>query len=177
MSHPEPDAASTPSTSSPSPAQLLRWIDDYEADAPRPARWIAGLSREECLAHPVPGTWSVQELVVHVLESDLVATHRFRRIVAEPLPILYAYDETAFVQRLDYGRVDLAQACDLFALNRRFTAAWLRTVAPGDFERAGIHTQRGKVALWEFLRSYVHHPRHHETFLLAKREKLGKPLV
>lgn len=161
----------------PSPAQIHRWIDDYEADAARPARWIVGLSREDCLAHPVPGTWSIQELTVHVLESDLVATHRFRRIVAEPLPILYAYDETAFVQRLSYDAVNLPQACELFALNRRFTAAWLRTLAPTDFERAGIHSQRGKVALWEFLRSYVNHPRHHETFLIAKRQKLGKPLT
>ena len=56
------------------------WIDRYEAGAELLAPAIAGLSSAELDAHPVPGTWSVRQIVVHLLESDLAAMHRMRRI-------------------------------------------------------------------------------------------------
>ena len=39
-----------------------------------------------CVAFPVPGKWSVQQLVMHMLDSDLVAGERMKRIIAEPRP-------------------------------------------------------------------------------------------
>src|SRR5688572_8589914 len=77
-------------------------IDRYEARAEVPGRAVAGLTREQLLAFPVPGTWSIQQIIVHLLESDLVATHRMRRIVAEDLPLVIGYDETRFAQVLSY---------------------------------------------------------------------------
>lgn len=141
------------------------------------ATWIQGLSSAERVARPVPGTWTVQELCVHVLDSDLAAGHRMRRVVAEDTPLLIAYDESAFAARLRYHDADLDQVAELFRLHRRFTAAWLRTVEAKDFARAGVHNQRGKVVLWEWIGLYIDHLAHHEPFLLAKRQALGKPIA
>src|SRR4051812_16606376 len=41
-------------------------IDQYEADGDLPAKAIAGLTRDELIARPIAGTWSVQEVVLHL---------------------------------------------------------------------------------------------------------------
>jgi uncharacterized damage-inducible protein DinB len=157
-----------------SPA-LLRSIDEFDRGGQTPARWVAGLSPTELNAVPVPGTWTMQQLVLHVLDSDLAAGHRFRRIVAEETPLLIAYDESLFAKKLAYEHADIAQVCELFRVHRAFTAAWLRTVDDASFERAGVHNQRGKVTLSQFVQIYVDHLTHHERFALAKRAALGRP--
>jgi uncharacterized damage-inducible protein DinB len=152
-------------------------IDQYAAGAAVPARWIRGLSRDDLLAVPIPGKWSIQQLVLHVLDSDLIASHRMKRIIAEDLPLLVSYDETAFASSLGYEHLDPAAACEMFRLNREQTAAILRGLPEGAFARAGIHTQRGKVRLAEMLGMYTDHLTHHAPFLIEKREKLGRPMA
>lgn len=151
-------------------------IDAYERGAETPAGAIAGLSPAELDALPIPGTWSIRQIVVHLLESELAAVHRMRRIGAEESPLLIAYDESALARGLHYERCDLALATRMFADLRRFTAAWLRTMPPEAFARVGIHNLRGKVSLGEMVGMYVAHLNGHMTHLRKKRALLGKPM-
>lgn len=151
-------------------------IERYASQADTPARAIAGLEAADLQAHPIPGTWTIQQIVVHLLESDLAATHRMRRIVAEDKPLLIAYDESALARELNYDRADLGIVCELFALNRKFTAAWLRQTDAAAFARAGVHNQRGLVTLADLVRMYVEHVDAHLVHLREKRRLLGKPL-
>lgn len=148
-------------------------ISVFAQQASAPSDWAKGLSRQQLLATPVPGTWSMQTLLIHMLDSDLAATHRMRRIVAEETPLLIAYDETLFAQRCHYEQTDVAQACDLFARNRTFTASWLATLDASVFSRVGVHNQRGKVTLDDMVKIYVDHVTHHEKFAMQKRRALG----
>jgi hypothetical protein len=151
-------------------------IDRFEAGADIPLRAIAGLLPAELDAFPVPGTWSIRQIIVHLWESDLAASHRMRRIIAEDAPLLIAYDETTCAQRLFYEHEDLARVCRLFDDNRRMTAGLLRRLPDAAFERVGIHNQRGKVTLAEMVSIYVEHVRGHLVHLVKKRGLLGKPL-
>lgn len=136
---------------------------------------VAGLGARELEAFPVPGTWSIRQIVVHLLDSDMAATHRMRRIVAEEMPLLIAYDETAFAAKLDATPPELELVLRLFEDNRRFTAGFLRGLPAEAFARAGIHNQRGKVTLAEFVTLYANHVEHHVKFIAQKRAMLGKP--
>jgi DinB superfamily len=152
-------------------------IDEYEAGADLPAKAIAGLTREELLAQPVPGTWSVQEVVVHLMDSDLVGSDRMKRVIAEPHPTLLAYDENLWIKHLGYDQADTQMACDVFRLNRKMTAAILRRLPDGAFERTGTHTERGVESLARLVKDYVEHLNHHLKFVREKRQKLGKPMA
>lgn len=134
---------------------------------------VKGLSPAHLDALPIPGTWSIRQIVVHLLDSDLAATHRMRRIVAEDLPLIIAYDETAFASRLAYERADIALVLRLFADTRRFTRDWLDTLPPDAFARAGVHNHRGKVTLADIVRMYADHVDHHLAFITKKRSLLG----
>ncbi len=151
-------------------------IDRYAAGATTPAQWVKGLPREDLLAVPVPGKWSVQTLVQHVLDSDLIASHRMKRIIAEDLPLLISYDETAFAAKLGYERLDIGLACELFRLNRELTTQILRNQPESAFARAGVHNENGQQTLLEVVQMYGRHLEHHEPFLVEKRAKLGKPM-
>ena len=73
-------------------------IEQYEAGAGVPALAIRGLSVEDLDAHPVPGTWSLREIVVHLMDSDLVGSERMKRVIAMEEPSLLGYDESAFAR-------------------------------------------------------------------------------
>lgn len=156
----------------PTNPSLLQLIDRFEAGATTPAAWIKGATPDQLRARPVPGKWSLMEVVVHVLDSDLAAGHRFRRVAAEETPLLIAYDETLFAAKLAYHEMDVTEVCALFELHRRFTSRWLRTVPDASFERIGVHNQRGKVSLAQLVQLYIEHLTHHEAFVLEKRRAL-----
>jgi hypothetical protein len=138
---------------------------------------IAGLARVELTAHPVPGTWSIQQIVFHIMESDLIATDRMKRIAAMENPLLIGYDETAFGERLFHEQLDLGLACELFEKNRLLTGELLRRLPDEAFARTGVHNERGKISLGELVADYADHLEHHLKFIRQKREMLGKPLA
>lgn len=154
----------------------LALIEQYAAGAEVPANAIAGLDRAELLAFPVPGTWSIQQIVVHYMDSDLIGADRMKRIAAEEHPTLVAYNETAFATRLGYEHLSARDAAEIFRLNRLMTAEILRRLPPSAFARTGHHTERGEVTLEQLLEGYVEHIDHHLKFIRDKRKLLGKPL-
>jgi uncharacterized damage-inducible protein DinB len=155
-------------------AELQNLIDQYAAGADALAQAIAGLSREQLQAFPVPGTWSIQQIVVHMMDSDLVLADRMKRIIAEDLPLLVEFDETRFAERLHYQSQDAALACEVFRHNRLLMHEILKRLTDEDFERCGIHTERGKASLAEWLTITVNHLEHHLKFLRDKRRLLDK---
>ncbi len=151
-------------------------IEAYAAGAGALKAAIVGLTPDDLRAHPGPGAWSIQQLVVHMMDSDLISAHRMRRIIAEEKPLLIGYDETLFAQRLFYERTDAHAAAEIFRLTREIMAETLRHVAPEAFARTGVHNERGLVSLKELVELYVWHLDHHLKFLHDKRANLGKAL-
>jgi len=151
-------------------------IERYAAGADVPAKSIAGLERGDLLAFPVPGTWSIQQIILHLMDSDLIGSDRMKRIAAEERPTLVGYNETAFGNRLGYEHLSARDAAEIFRLNRLMTAEILRRLPPAAFERTGQHTERGEVTLEQLLAGYAEHVDHHLKFIRDKRKLLGKPM-
>jgi hypothetical protein len=151
-------------------------LDRYSQGADLIRRAIAGLTPQQLNAFPVPGTWSIQQIVVHVLDSDLIASHRMKRIIAEDNPALQAYDETRFARSLFYQDEPLDEVLALFALNRAQTARILRRLPEEAFRRIGTHNERGVLRLDGLVQDYVEHVDHHLKFVSQKRALLGSPV-
>jgi hypothetical protein len=151
-------------------------IEQYAAGAGKLRASIAGLGRKELGAFPVPGTWSIQQIVLHMMDSDLIASDRMKRVAAEENPTLIGYDETAFAKNLPYGDVDPQLACDIFEKNRLMTAEILRRLPDAAFVRTGNHNERGPVSLADLVETYVGHLEHHLKFIREKRQLLGRAI-
>jgi hypothetical protein len=156
------------------PRQL---IEPYLAGADVPVHAIRGLTTAELNAFPVPGAWSIQQIILHLMDSDLIASDRMKRVIAEDRPTLIGYNETAFAKTLPYAELDPAIACDIFAKNRRMTYEILRRLDDSAFERTGMHNETGEISLAYLVKTYAGHLDGHMVHLRKKRELLGKPLA
>ena len=151
-------------------------IEQYSRGAGQLAEAIKGLSPQDFLARPVPNTWTIGQIVIHLMDSDLIASDRMKRVIAEDNPAIIGYNETAFSQKLFYDKLDPFAAADLFRRNRDLTAVILRNLPDDAFARTGTHNERGKISLLDLLETYVEHLEHHLKFLRHKRQLIGKPL-
>lgn len=151
-------------------------IDRYESQAAELRRWVDGLSSAQLDAHPVPGTWSMRELVAHMLDSDLVYGHRMRKVAAERRPLMMGYDETIWAATPALQVGDATAMATIFELHRGWIASFLRALPAEAWSREGIHSERGVVTIASLLSTMLNHVPHHAKFAEAKREKLGKPM-
>ena len=154
-----------------------REIEHYVDGADVLAQAIRGLSAAERNAFPVPNTWSIQQIVMHMMDSDLIAADRMKRVIAEDRPTLVGYNETAFAKNLPYAELDADVACDIFANNRRLMGEILRRLPDAAFERVGLHSETGEITLAYLVKTYAGHLDHHMQFVRQKRQLLGKLLT
>lgn len=152
----------------PDPAAIRSHIDRFEAGASVPAERIKGLPPQHFDAVPIPGKWSIRQLILHLYESDLVACDRMRRIAAMKRPLLIGYDEAAFIANLHPEAVDVALAAEGFAINRRLLVPVLRALPTEAFARDGVHNERGLLTLEQMVKGYGDHLDHHLKFLDEK---------
>lgn len=149
-------------------------IDQYEAGGEILRRAVAGLSRADLVARPGPGAWSIQEVVIHLTDSDSISIDRMKRILTVDNPQLLYADETAYIDRLHPHEQDLEDSLLLFDVGRRQWARVLRLLPDEAFLRHGTHDRRGKVTLGGMVGDYVEHVESHLKFVRAKRANLGR---
>ncbi|WP_428937529.1 DinB family protein [Fontivita pretiosa] len=154
-------------------------IDEFEHGGQKLREAVAGLSRRDLLwvppadAEPALGRWSIQQVVIHLMDSDLVGIDRMKRIIAEDNPLLIGYNETRFAERLFYNEQSTQDAITILDLSRRQFAGVLRRLSPETFDRTGVHNEVGRVTLAEQVKKYNQHLEHHLGFIRRKRAKLG----
>ncbi|MEC9373075.1 MAG: DinB family protein [Planctomycetota bacterium] len=152
-------------------------IERYTAGAPVLSHAIDGLTPDQLTARPGPGKWSIHELVLHMMDSDLIGADRMKRIIAEDKPTLLGYDQDRYNERLHYHDMDIRAAAKIFELNRLMTGDLLRRLPDEAFKRIGNHNEVGSKSLADFVKGYADHLDHHMKFLREKRAILGVPLA
>lgn len=144
-------------------------IEVYAAGGQQLIEAYQGLTRAQLVAEPVPGTWSLHQIAIHMLDSDLIGSDRMKRIAAMDKPLLIGYDESAFARLPGVEQLDAMAACRLFDQNRQMTATILRALPEPAFERWGIHNEIGRVTLAEMVDKYIHHLEGHLEHVFTKR--------
>jgi hypothetical protein len=156
------------------PAALRRYTDNLVAlvgsDAPLDVlgatpeillQRIDALSERQRTTPEKPGKWSVRDVVQHLADSELVGGFRFRMILTHDEPPIPGYDQDLWAEGLRYREVPIAEALADFTAIRGANLRMLRRARPEDFERAGIHSERGRETLSFLVRLYAGHDRAH----------------
>lgn len=136
----------------------------------------SNLKREDLLATPGPGLWSITEVILHLVDCDLVFSDRIKRVIAEDNPSLMAFDENKWKENLSYKPENVPSATRLFAANREYISQILETIEEKDLQRTGMHSQAGSMTLQSIIEKANWHFDHHIRFLYAKRANIGKPV-
>ncbi len=130
---------------------------------------VAGLTAEQILARPIPGKWSILEVVAHLADTEIYYTDRIERTIALERPLLMGVDERPYPQRLNYQAFDLAEQLDLFSALRRHGTRILRLQSPEAWLRVAVHSETGLVTLRQLVFQAERHVRHHLPFIAEKR--------
>ena len=150
-------------------------VDDYLAGPQLLRQAVAGMSREQLLARPIPGKWSTLEVICHLADFEIVGADRIKRVIAEHEPTLFGGDQNLFAARLAYQERDAEEELLLIETIRKQVTRILRTLKPEDFQRRGIHSEAGPLTLEGFVQRSTGHIPHHVRFIEEKRKALAQP--
>lgn len=155
-------------------------IDQYQSGGRLLAEAISGLTPAELRRVPSAdaseqlGRWSIQQVVMHVADAELVYVDRIKRVITEPTPALRSFDPDGWVTLLRYDDQSADDAAALVQLVRRQTARMLAGQPDEVFARRGIHNEAGSVTVEEMIVQLTRHLEHHARFIAAKRQWMGK---
>jgi hypothetical protein len=155
----------------PTPSELA---DQFIAGATALRKAIAGMTREQLIARPIPGRWSTLEVVCHIADFDPVLVDRMKRIIAlGDVPLLLVADENQYLKALNYHDRDVEEELTLIDVTRKSMAKVIRTLRPEQLELTGCHNKKGIVTLEKVIQMAINHIPHHIAFVLEKRKALG----
>jgi uncharacterized damage-inducible protein DinB len=154
---------------------MPQMIEAYLAGSAALRKAIAGMSREQQCARPIPGKWSTLEVVCHLADFDPIMADRMKRTIAEDKPQLVGADENDFARALVYHERQMEEELAIIENTRSQMARILRTLKPEALQRVGIHSSRGPVTLEQQLTTVTNHLPHHLKFIIEKRKALGLP--
>ena len=149
-------------------------LERYRRGAELLAVVLTGVFGEEEDFAPAPGKWSVRQIVAHLADAEMVGAHRFRQVIAEDNPTLIAYNQDAWTANLDYARRKPKQSLETFRRIRAENYELLKGLPESAFERAGNHSENGRMTLRQLLEGYAGHAETHARQLQEIRELYKK---
>lgn len=91
--------------------------------------------------------WTVLEILAHLRDFDGIFRRRAEMILNQENPQLPAFDHEAMVRDGKYNELDLATVLAEFRASREATVEFFKNLNPEDWEKAGIHPERGRFTL------------------------------
>src|SRR5262245_52391677 len=101
------------------------------------------LSAEELARRPAPDKWSIQEIVAHLADDELVGGYRIRLILSASGTEIQAFDQDVWSRTGRYDRIDIRSSLELFRVLRQANLALLRSLRGDEWGMFGVHRERG----------------------------------
>ena len=127
---------------------------------------------DDVLARPeAPGRWSVDDVVAHLADCEVLYGWRVRQVLTRESPPLEAIDQDGWTARVRTAGVGARQALPALTAMRAIHLPLLRSLGDADLARTGVHGERGPETLASMLRLWAGH----DLFHLAQlRRILGR---
>jgi hypothetical protein len=90
-----------------------------------------------------PGKWSVLQVIQHLADTELIQGYRMRSILAQPGCKILGIDQDAWASECLYDRVELPVALEQLRAMRAANLGLLRRLDDEQWERSGVHAERG----------------------------------
>ncbi|MGG1662168.1 DinB family protein [Brevibacillus sp. NRS-1366] len=145
-------------------------IEEYSRGYAMLREAIEGLDEEELRFKPAPDKWSIHQIIIHVTDSEILSTHRLRKVLAEEEPLLISFDQNAWAKDLGYDLLDREQHLLLFQLLRSSMQTILDHLTVEQSERVGVYEDAGRFTFKQLLEFRIQHVRDHLAQIERVRE-------
>lgn len=135
---------------------------------------LEGLNPDELTRPEAPGTWSIFDAVRHLADTEIVFGWRLRLVIAQDRPTITGFDQDAWSARVRGAYSDAWSAIQQIAILREGHLRLLRSLAPADWERVGLHAERGPESVRLMARLYAGHDLVHLRQIARIRRAIGR---
>ena len=125
------------------------------------ARLIAPVPEAALGQPPAPGKWSVAAILAHLAEDELTSSWRYRQMLEHPGAGLSSFDQEEWARRGDYERWDPREALEMFRLLREANLRLLAGLTAEEWQRSGVHAERGRFTVAELAHHMTEHDANH----------------
>ena len=135
---------------------------------------VARVREDQLDLTPVPGKWSIRQVVCHIADFEPVYADRMKRVLVEQNPTMFGGDPNVFAAGLHYDKRSLQTELELISVVRCQMACILRNTDVEDFQRTGVHSEAGPLTLETLLERITAHIPHHLKFIDEKLAELTR---
>jgi uncharacterized damage-inducible protein DinB len=136
-------------------------------------RAVHGLSAARLRRRPARGKWSIEEIVGHLLDTEVVYGYRIRMALAQSGRPIQAYDQARWTEVFRGRRESVPKLLARIRLLREVNLALVTGVPRAWWSRYGMHSERGKETVRRTLELVAGHDRNHLDQIKAIRKRFG----
>lgn len=111
------------------------------------ARLLEDTPREKLRNRPEPDKWSVAEILAHLADAEVGSSWRYRQMIENDGIPLTSFDQELWQRLGDYASRDPQESLQLFRLLRQANLQLFDKLSPEEWERHGIHAERGRMSV------------------------------
>ncbi|MFZ1136032.1 MAG: DinB family protein [Candidatus Korobacteraceae bacterium] len=111
------------------------------------AQLIEGVPTERLRARPAPDKWSVAEVLAHLSEAEITSSWRYRQMLEHDGCSLPGYDQELWARLGGYATRKPETSLHLFRLLREENLQMFDKLTPEEWQRHGVHTERGEMSV------------------------------
>lgn len=125
------------------------------------AALIEGRTNAELGKKPRSDKWAVTEIIAHLAEDELVTSWRYRQMIENSGCALPSFDQDQWARLGDYRSWKAADALDMFRLLRDANLRMLERLSNEEWDRFGVHAERGRISVRDLARHMAGHDMNH----------------
>lgn len=139
------------------------------------ARAAEGLSSAKLRKRPARGKWCIQEILGHLLDTEVIYAYRYRMMFGNSGGPIQGYDQERMVREMGYSkrRWSAKQILGHIAALRRATLFAFENLPRPYAKRYGTHSERGKETVRRTQEMIAGHDLNHLEQMKAIRKKHG----
>jgi len=152
----------------------LKLIDDIKYLPSHLEYAIQNLDEAQLETAYRPGGWTIKQLIHHIADSHINAYTRFKLGLTEENPTIKPYDQDEWAKLPDTENLPVNISLTLLhALHLRWVNL-MQNISNEDWLRTVYHPERKvELSLWQLLKSYSWHSRHHTAHITSLRERMN----
>ncbi len=133
-----------------------------QREAPRTLAGLMEGAPDEVLSRrPAPGKWSVRAILAHLAEDELASSWRYRQMIEHPGATLLGFDQDEWARLGDYESWTAREALEMFRLLREANLRMFARLTPEEWQRYGMHPERGRITVAGLARHMAGHDVNH----------------
>lgn len=140
------------------PAESIARLRGTELDL---VALLSGTDTASLRKRPDDGEWSALQILTHLADAEMVYGVRVRLILTVERPWISAYDQDSWADRFVELEQDAKDTVHRWRILRDANLRVFASLQPADWERSGMHAERGEESVALIAEHLADHDRAH----------------